>query len=772
VVHHFTGDDASGKFAMKDREPLVKPRVMARHADVTGAKWTRSICGMCSLGCGVEVAADHGKLVGIRGRPDHRVNFGRLGPKGLGQWQANRHPARGTRPRSRGPDGSWIDTSWDDAMARVVAELDAAIAIHGPSAVAFYNSGQLLLEEYFTLAKIARAGLGTPNIDANTRLCTATTGDSLMASFGADGPPGAFEDFDTAECIVLFGHNAAEQSTVLWMRIMAARSRERPPKIIAIDPRRTETAEAADLHLAPRPGTNVALIDGILRLVIHNGWIDRAFIEAHTIDFDRLRSTVEPYDPEHVEQITGVPAAQLQMAAQWIGTSASLITTCLQGVYQSNQATATACAVNTLHLITGKIGKPGSAPFQFAGQPSSMNTRECGADGAYPGYRNWANPAHMKDLAKRWNVPVGLLGQKPVSAPEIFDQCAEGQIRVLFVLGTNPAASYVDRARTLAALRNVFLVVLDPFVDTETVELADVYLPTAMWGEKTGCMTNAERRCNLVQKVVEPPGEARADFDVLIDLARRMHLVDKSGAPLIGYSTPRDAFEEWKACSAGTIPDYSGMSYEMLLERGGVQWPCNAAHPDGTPRLYVDARFPTDPEHTEGALKDPKTGHAFSPHEYEQIAPGRGRARLLVSPYEPPLDLVDNEFPFVAISGRQVYHWHTRTKTAKVPELADAAPRPFVAMHAGDAAKLAIEDGDLVRIASRRGELVVPAKLGENVPQGVVFVPFHYGDLGGNASANAVASELHDPVSKQPEHKYAAVRIEPAGGRDRWWEEP
>jgi ferredoxin-nitrate reductase len=746
--------------------------VIARVGEVVSARWTTSTCGLCSIGCGVEVAAIDGELRGIRGRKDHPVNLGRLGPKGLGQWQANAHPTRGMRPRLRGPDGAWSDCSWDDAMTRITREVDDAIATHGPAAVAFYNSGQLLLEEYYTLAKVARGGLATPNIDSNTRLCTATVGESLIASFGADGPPGAFADFDVADCIVLFGHNAAEQSTVLWMRIMAAKSRPNPPRIIAIDPRRTATAVAADLHLAPRPGTNMALINGILRTLIHKGWIDRAFVESHTDGFDKLAETVAPYTPARVQALTGVAASQLETAAEWIGTSPGVVTTCLQGVYQSNQATATACAVNSMHLITGKIGKPGCAPFQFAGQPSSMNTRECGADGAYPGYRNWANPAHMKDLARRWNVPVELLGKKPVAAPEIFEQCAEGQVRVLFTLGTNPAASFSDRERTLAALRNVFLVVMDPFTDTETCALADVYLPTAMWGEKTGCMTNAERRCNLVQKVVEPPGEARADLDILIDLSRRLNLVDKSGAPLIQYATPAEAFEEWKRCSAGTIPDYSGMTYEMLLERGGVQWPCNKEHPEGTVRLYTEPTFPTSPEKTESALKDLHTGHPNSPREYKVIAPSGARARLLAVPFEPPLETVDEEFPFIAISGRQVYHWHTRTKTAKVTELADAAPRVFVAMLDRDASRLGIEDGDLVRIVARRGQVVAPAKVGDNVPEGVVFVPFHYADLSADASADAVMPDLVDPVSKQPMQKYAAVRIERIEGRDRWWGEP
>ncbi|HEX5059591.1 MAG TPA: nitrate reductase [Kofleriaceae bacterium] len=729
----------------------------------------RSTCGLCSIGCGVEVAVSDGKMCGIRGY-DHPVSRGRLGPKGVGQWQCNDHPTRGKTPLMRNQD-RLVESTWDEAMDRIVDHVNRAIAEHGASAVAFYNSGQLLLEEYYTLSKLARGGIGTPNVDSNTRLCTATVGESLMQSFGADGPPGAYEDFEQADCIVLFGHNAAEQSTVLWMRMLAAKEANPALKIITIDPRRTATAKAADLHLAPRPGTNIALVNGIMRWLVENGHFDRDFVDEYTVGFAALRTLIEPYTPTHVEAITGIPAWQLARAAEWIGTSPRVVTTCLQGVYQSNQATATACAVNTMHLVMGKVGKPGCAPFQFAGQPSSMNTRETGADGSYPGYRNWANPVHMADLAKRWNVPVEILGQKPIAAPDIFEQVVAGQVKVLFVMGTNPAASLPDRERMLGGLRDVFLVVMDPFADTETVTLADVYLPTAMWGEKTGCMTNAERRCNLVQKVVEPPGLARSDFDILVDLARRMQLVDRSGRPLIGYTEPREAFEEWKACSKGTIPDYSGMTYEMLVERGGVQWPCNSDRPNGTTRLYLDARFPTSPERAESYLKDLETGHDHSKHEYEKVVPPRDRARLISEAYHPPGDEVNVEYPMIAVSGRLAYHWHTRTKTGKVAELVDAAPRVYVGMHEEDAAGLHIEDGEVVRIVSRRGTLVAPAKIGDNTPRGVIFVPFHFGDP--ETSPNSVMPALSDPASKQPIQKHAAVRVEKTDGRrDAWWRAP
>ncbi|HTI40292.1 MAG TPA: molybdopterin oxidoreductase family protein, partial [Vicinamibacterales bacterium] len=648
------------------------------------------------------------------------------------------------------------------------------LATEGPDGVAIYNSGQLLLEEYYTLGKIARGGLGIANIDANTRLCTATTASSLMENFGADGPPGAYEDLERTECIVLVGHNAAEQSTVLWMRILAAKAGPLRPKVIVIDPRRTFTVTTgADLHVQLKPGTNVALLNGICHLLIENGWIDRGFIERHTVKFDELREIVGRYPPERVESLCGVPASTLRQAAEWIGTSRSTVTTCLQGVYQSNQATAAACAVNNMHLLMGKIGRPGCAPLQFAGQPSSMNTREVGADGTYPAYRNWEDQNHMLDLAKRWKVPVEMLGKKPVGAPEIFELCELGYVKVLWNICTNPAVSMTDRTKQLRTLNGLFLVVQDCFANTETAQLADVILPAAMWGEKTGCMTNAERRCTLLRKAVDPPGEARADLDIFLDFADRMNLRDADGHKLIGYTDPEGAFDEWRSVSRGCIPDYSGMSYARLAETGGLQWPCTAEKPDGTVRLYEELSFPTHWYVSESFEKDIETGHEHTLQEYREKRDPKGRAVLVATDYESPLDLTDDEFPLIAISGRQVYHWHTRTKTGKAPALHEAAPSVFVSVSTEDADRLGIADGDSVRIVSRRGAVVAPAKVGDVVSSGVVFIPFHYGELGEDHAANNLMPKMWDPVSKQAIQKVAAVRLERLGTtlETRWWQD-
>lgn len=409
-----------------------------------------------------------------------------------------------------------------------------------------------------------------------------------MESFGADGPPGAYVDFDETECIVLVGHSAAEQSTVLRMRILAAKAGPKKPRIIVIDPRRTFSVDTgADLHLQLRPGTNVALLNGICHLLIANEWIDREYIARRTVYYDDFARTVSTYTPERVESITGVPADQLRLAAESIGRSKSTVTTCLQGVYQANQGTLAACTVNSMHLLMGKIGRPGSAPMQFAGQPSAMSTRETGAIGSYPAYRNWDDPSHMRDFAQLWNVPVELLGKKPVSAPEIFELCEKGYVKVLRNICTNPAVSMTDWRTQLDTLRGTFLVVQDCFADTETALLTDVVLPSAMWREKAGCMTNAERRVNSVAKVVDPPGEARSDFDIFVDFSRCMGLVDKDGERLLGFTTPEEAFDEWREVSRGTIPDYSGMTYARLHRHplGGRRAPGSRRWGFGTARL-------------------------------------------------------------------------------------------------------------------------------------------------------------------------------------------
>jgi anaerobic selenocysteine-containing dehydrogenase len=728
----------------------------------TPERWVQSVCVFCSMGCGIDVGVRDGRIVGVRGREVDRVNHGRLGPKGLHGWEANASPDRLTRPLIR--RGRRLEeTTWDEAMALIVRRSRDTIERYSPGAMAFYNTGQLTLEEYYTLSIIGDAGVGTPHMDGNTRLCTATASMALIQSFGADGDPGTFADLDLTDAIFHVGHNVAVTQTVLWMRILDRRRGPRPPRLVVVDPRRTPAAEEADVHLAPRLGTNVALLNGLLKLLIDAGRVDHDFIARHTVGFESLEKTVARWTAARTAAITGVPEASLREAADILGAAPTLVSTVLQGVYQSMQATAAAVQVNNLHLIRGLIGKPGSTVFQMNGQPSAQNTRECGANGELVAFRNWANPEHVKELAAYWNVDVTKIPhhQPPTHAMKIFRHAEEGSIRFLWIICTNPAVSLpeLQRVRRTLAGQNLFVIVQDAFM-TETAELADVVLPAAIWGEKTGCLTNADRTVHLALKAIEPPGDARADLDIFLDYARRMDFRDRDGAPLVKWNDPEAAFEHWKGCTRGRPCDYTGLSYAKLRAGSGIPWPCNAEHPDGAERLYTDGVFRTKAEECELYGHDLMTGAEIPGEKYRARDP-RGRAVIKPAEYVPPIEEPDARYPLWLTTGRVVYHWHTRTKTARVKALNAAAPDVFVQISPADAERYSIREGDVVEVVSRRGRIRGPARVG-GILDGHVFVPFHYGtwdDAGGSRAANELTLTGWDPVSKQPYFKFAAARI-------------
>jgi ferredoxin-nitrate reductase len=728
-------------------------------------QWIQSACVLCSNGCAMDIGVKNGRIVGVRGRAVDRINRGRLGPKGLHAWAANQSPDRLTRPLIR-RFGKLQETTWDDAMQLITSQSQRLKKEYGAGTIGFYNSGQLFLEEYYTLGVIARAGIGTPHIDGNTRLCTATAALALIESFGTDGNPGSYEDLDITDCVVHVGHNIAFTQTVLWSRILDRLHGSNPPTLIVIDPRRTETAAHARIHLAPRVGTNLALLNGILNRLIAAAWIDQSFIDRHTIGFAELERTVRKYSPKSVEQITGVSVKELESAAEVIGATPTLVSTVLQGVYQSNQATAAAVQVNNIHLIRGLIGKPGSTVFQMNGQPTAQNTRECGANGELVGFRNWQNAAHVKDIARIWNVDPQNLPDyaPPTHAMQIFRYAEEGSLRMLWIVGTNPAVSLPElgRIRQILSQRNLFVVCQDAFL-TETANMADVVLPAAIWGEKTGSFTNADRTVHISHKAIQAPGEARSDLDIFLDYARRMDFRDKDQMPLIKWQDSESAFEAFKKATRGQPCDYTGLSYEKLSSGSGIQWPCTDQSPDGTSRLYTDASFNTSSESCELYGHDLTTGAPKAPEEHKAQNPA-GRAVIKAAEYSPPTEIPDTQYPFMLTTGRVVYHWHTRTKTARSPELNAAEPDVFVEISSDDAATLGISEGDLVDIRSRRGELRAKARLGWLV-RGHVFLPFHYGywdrpNDDHRRAANELTVTGWDPISKQPHFKFAAVRIE------------
>ncbi|HYZ79149.1 MAG TPA: molybdopterin-dependent oxidoreductase [Gaiellaceae bacterium] len=509
-------------------------------------RWVQSACVLCSNGCGLDIAVTDGRIVGVRGRAQDRVNHGRLGPKGLHGWQANNSADRLTQPLVR-RNGQLEPATWEEAMAAVVDRSHELLDEMGPLALGFYTSGQLFLEEYYALALIAGAGLGTPHLDGNTRLCTATAEWALIESFGCDGDPGSYTDIDVCDALFLVGHNVAETQTVLWMRMLDRLQGAQRPKLVVVDPRPTPAAREADVWLPIRSGTNVALLNALQHELLGNGRVDERFVAEHTVGYEALKKTVSAYTSEVAAEICGVSAASIVEAARIIGDAKRLVSTVLQGVYQSNQATPAAVQVNNVNLLRGMIGKAGCAVFQMNGQPTAENTRETGANGALPAYRNFENDAHVDELAALWNVDPLTIPHwaPPTHAMQIFRFAEEGSIRFLWITATNPAVSLPElhRIRAILEQKRLFVVVSDAFL-TETAQLADVVLPAALWGEKTGTYTNADRTVHISDKAIDPPAEARSDFDVFLEYAQRMDFRDKDGAPLVKFNSPEEAFED------------------------------------------------------------------------------------------------------------------------------------------------------------------------------------------------------------------------------------
>jgi ferredoxin-nitrate reductase len=718
--------------------------------------WVPSACLLCSNGCGLDIAVKDGRMVGVRGRAEDRINHGRLGPKGLYGWQGELHD-RLTQPMIR-KGNELIESSWDDAMDLITSRSRELLDSKGPLSHAFYTSGQLMLEEYYTLAVIGKAGIGTPHMDGNTRLCTATAAASLKESFGADGQPGSYADLDVCDALFCFGHNVAATQTVLWSRILDRLADSDAPHLVAVDPRLTPVAKAAEIHLGPRPGTNLALVNGLLQQLIAKDWIDRDYIDQHTKGFDALASLVANYPPSRVAEICGVAARHVEAAAEIFGTAAAALSTVLQGFYQSHQATAASVAVNNMHLLRGMLGRPGAGILQMNGQPTAQNNRETGADGDLPGFRNWNNESHVAALAELWDVDPIVIPHwaEPTHAMQIFRYVEQGSINFLWIAGTNPAVSLpeLDRIRRILAQESVFVVVSDGYLN-ETTAFADVVLPAALWGEKTGAYTNADRTVHLSERAVAPPGNARSDLEIWVDYARRMGFTDRSGRPLPRWENAEEAFDAWRECSRGRPCDYSGLSYDKLRGGPGIQWPCTDEVSDGTDRLYVDHHFMTDDDQCETYGHDLITGAAVTAIDH---AASRfdGRARLKGAEWAPPPETPDEEYPMYLTTGRTVYHFHTRTKTGRAPELNAAAPEPWVELASSDAAELQINEDDLVRVESRRGSVEVTVRCNGNRP-GTLFLPFHYGDP--ETAANDLTPTSWDPVSKQPHFKSGAARI-------------
>jgi assimilatory nitrate reductase catalytic subunit len=688
--------------------------------------WVRTTCGYCSVGCGMFLGVKEGRAVSVRGDPDHPVNRGKLCPKGLAEHYTIGAPGRARSPLLR-KNGKLAPVGWDEALATMAERFREVQNGHGPDALGVLSTGQMVTEEFYTLGKLVQLGLGTRNYDGNTTLCMSTAVAGYKRSFGSDGPPGAYEDLETADVILLIGANVAENHPILCTRLDANHGKT----LIVADPRVTKTAMMADLYLPLKPRSDLALLNGILHLLLQWNLYDREYVERHTSGIETLRQSVERYSPEMVSRLTGLAPEVIAKTASFYGHARAAFIGWTMGVNHSTQGTATVNAINNLALIAGQIGRPGAAPFSITGQCNAMGTREAGFTSSLPGYRKFESPEDREELARLWKIHAGRIpAQRGLAYPDIVEAAVAKKIRALWIIATNPLVSYPNVDLLREALGNLeFLVVQDGFHPTPTTELADLVLPAAIWGEKEGTYTNSERRVSKVNKAVEPPEEARADFDIFLALAETLGCKEEL---FPGWSRPEDAFEEWRRVSEGQRCDYSGISYDMLQECGGVQWPLPAgsnARPDAVRRLYEDGRFPT----------------------------ASGKANLIPVEWEPFPEQPSAEFPLILNTGRTVEHWHTRTKTGAVPILERMSPRAWLEMNPADAGELGLRPHDRVEVISARGRVrSVELRITEIVAPGQVFLPFHFAE----SNANQITQSAFDPISREPNYKQCAVRVE------------
>lgn len=678
-------------------------------------RWVKTTCGYCSVGCGMEVGVKDGKAVAVRGNENHPVNRGKLCPKGLSEHHTLTAPGRAEQPLLR-KQGKLVPVSWDEALDTMVAQFSSIQNKYGKQSLGVIGTGQLVTEEFYTLGKLVQLGFGTSNFDGNTTLCMASAVSGYKLSFGSDGPPGSYADMETADVILLIGANIADNHPILCQRL----ERNKHRTLIVVDPRVTKTAMMADIHLPVKPRSDIALINGIAHVLIREGLIDREYIAAHINGYEEFADYVSTFHPEYVAQVTGLSEETILGTARLYGKAKAAFIGWTMGVNHSTQGAVTVAAINNLALITGNIGRTGASPFSITGQCNAMGTRESGFTSSLPGYRKFDHPADREELARIWKIDVDRIPTaRGLAYPDIIEGAVTGKIKAMWIIATNPAVSFPNYEVLEQALTNVeFLVVQDGFHPTPTSEFAHLVLPAAIWGEKEGTYTNSERRIAKVHAIVSPPGEARTDFDIFLDIADRLCV---RGELYLGWKTSFDAFLEWQQVSKGRMCDYSQFTWQQIEDEGGVQW--------GGERLYQDGIFPNID----------------------------GRARLHCVPCDPFTEQPDDEFPIVLNTGRTVEHWHTRTKTGQVDLLNTMVPHAWLEMNPADADRLQLTAHDKVTVISRRSRIPnLELRITGIVAPGQVFMPFHFSEH----NSNLVTLGAFDPISREPNFKQCAVRVE------------
>ena len=692
-----------------------------------------TICCYCGVGCGIVADTDKLGRVTIEGDADHPVNRGQLCSKGRNlHYTVNDTSDRIFYPEMRyARNQPRQKVSWDSVLERTAAVFKTLIDKYGPDAVAFYASGQCLTEEYYVINKLVKGFIGTNNIDTNSRLCMSSAVAGYKMSLGEDCVPVCYDDIELADLIFVAGANPAWCHPILWQRVEKAKEKNPALKIIVSDPRKTQTCSLADLHLQLNPGTDITLHHAIGRALIENDDVDPAFIENHTEGFETYRAIVFERTVAEAAIICGIEESDIRMAARMIADANGFITMWTMGLNQSVIGVNKNLSLINLNLITGHIGKPGSGPLSLTGQPNAMGGREVGGlSNLLPAHRDLQNPQHRAEVEQFWNIMPGKIAAQPgLTATEMFDALNEGKLKAIWVLCTNPLISLPDVRKAEAALQKAkFVVVQEISHQSEMIKYADVVLPAAAWAEKEGTMTNAERRIGYLHKIKEAPGEALPDAEIICRFAQKM------GYKGFDYPNAAAIFAEHAALTKDTHVDISDLSHAILKEKRAVQWPyTKTINGHGTARLFTDKTFYTASQRA--------IIRSFSDENLsEKISP---------------------DFPLILTTGRIRDQWHTMSKTGKVNKLKQHISESFLEMHPEDAAQRKIRENDLVEIANERGHVRVKARLSDNIKQGVVFLPMHWGKVLNSDlnRANNLTNNLVDPQSKEPDFKFSAVEV-------------
>ncbi|MGH6909301.1 MAG: molybdopterin-dependent oxidoreductase [Phenylobacterium sp.] len=693
----------------------------------------RTTCPYCGVGCGVSATAD-GRMLEVTGDAAHPANLGRLCSKGAALGATVGLEGRLLTPMIRDRQASWAE-----ATALVARRFKETIARHGPDAVAFYVSGQLLTEDYYAANKLMKGFIGSGNIDTNSRLCMASAVTAHKLAFGADLVPGCYEDLDLADLVVFSGHNAAWTHPVLFRRMEQARARGQ--RHVVIDPRRTDTAQVADLHLPLAPQTDVRLWNGLLADLMRRGAVDRAYVAAHVSGFAEVEAALAKDDqsPSAVAMDCGVSQPALEQFFDWFAQTPRTVSLFSMGANQSAQGVAKGLAILNAHLATGRIGKPGACPFSITGQPNAMGGRETGGMATTLAAHMDFDEASRARVARFWGAPK--VAERPgLKAVEMFDAVADGRIKAIWIMATNPAVSLPDAGRVRAALAACpFVAVSDCMADTDTMAFAHVKLPALAWGEKDGAVTNSERRISRQRPLFDPPGEARADWRIIAGVGAAMGYGEA-----FGWRGPAQVFREWARLTAyendrrtlnlGPLVALTPQGYEDLEP---VQWPVTGD--GGTARLFTDGRFET-PD---------------------------GRAQMVPTPAAGPAQATDAAFPLALNTGRVRDHWHTLTRTGLAPDLCRHAPEPYVEIHPADAERAGVSDGALTRVQTAQGEAVALAQVSDRQRAGSIFMPMHWtAAFAPSGRANPLVAAKVDPRSGQPEFKHTPARVRPY--RETW----